>query len=306
MADRPNLTWEILARVAGGFVDGLLPTTIDLVKTMISDTEKETAARVAEQFKAKYIYVDDRVEGAVSKVNDYVLNKGRRVLLVGHSQGSLYANATHRVVYANPKIKPGNFKVVHVASVANFVADGEGYITSDSDLVVKALRTAMPDTLQSNTVSPFNPNDISGYLFLDTYLNGDYPLRNSVYGVISRALLTLREPESSFDYAINLSEYRTFASGEEDATYEPQIWCDGILKAWQFCVPRDFIAYIRDADGREYRSSPFAGVWCRFRGSAGEDPEIRSRSFQPGFCSLSACVGPMAAINGFYISNCRQ
>lgn len=262
MVDRPNLTWEILARVAGGFVDGLLPTTIDLVKTMISDTEKETAARVAEQFKAKYIYVDDRVEGAVSKVNDYVLNKGRRVLLVGHSQGSLYANATHRVVYTNPKIKPGNFKVVHVASVANFVADGEGYITSDSDLVVKALRTAMPDTLQSNTVSPFNPNDISGHLFLDTYLNGDYPLRNSVYGVISRALLTLREPESSFDYVINLSEYRTFASGEEDATYEPQIWCDGILKAWQFCVPRDFIAYIRDADGREYdpRHSPEFGA----------------------------------------------
>ncbi|WP_412023636.1 hypothetical protein [Burkholderia cepacia] len=262
MADHPNLTWEILARVAGGLVDGILPETVDLVRTIIGDSEKEAASKVAEQFKAKYVYVDDRVEDAVSKVNDYILNKGRRVLLVGHSQGSLYANATHRIVYTNPKIRDGNFKVVHVASVANFVAGGEGYITSDSDLVVKALRTAMPDTLQSNMMAPFNPKDVSGHLFLDTYLNGDYPLRNSVFGLISKTLLTLKEPDSSFDYAITLSEYRTFSAGEGDATYEPQIWCDGILKAWQFCVPRDFIGYIRDADGREYdpRHSPEFGA----------------------------------------------
>ncbi|MDA3669997.1 hypothetical protein PFF91_28780 [Burkholderia cenocepacia] len=264
LSENPAWSWEMLSRVAGGFTQGIAPDIVSTIQNLIGDVEKQTSSSLNAKFQEKYSYVDDRVSDAVLQLTDAIIDKGRRVLLVGHSQGNLYANATHRLVYTNPKIKYGNLKVVGVANVAAFVADGGEYVTSSSDLVVKALRYAIPQTLPSNVDAAFNPDDLSGHLFLETYLNPGFSARAAILAMIQRALPNLREPDSSYIYAVNLVEYRTSQDGGYDhAVFEPQLWCNGFLKTLNFCQDKSFIGYIRDSNGIEYdpRLSPeFATV----------------------------------------------
>nr|WP_175799908.1 hypothetical protein [Burkholderia anthina] len=263
LSENPTWTWETLSRVASGFTQDLAPDIVTAIQTMITGVRDQTSSSLNAKFQEKYSYVDDRVSDSVLQTTDAIINQGRRVLLVAHSQGNLYANATHRLVSQNPKVKPGNIKVVGIANVANFVADGGEYVTSSSDLVVKALRYAMPQTLPANIDVAFNPNDISGHLLLDTYLNPGFSAKAAVLAMIQRALPNLREPDSTYDYAINLIEYRNIGNDDLNSQFfVPQLWCSGAY-ATGWCDPSSFIGYIRDSNGVEYdpRLSPeFATV----------------------------------------------
>jgi len=253
LSENPGWTWELLSRVAGGFIQDLAPDTVNAIQSMISDVRDQTASSLNAKFQTQYSYLDDRVSDAVMQTTNAIVNQGRRVLLVGHSQGNLYANATHRLVYNNPKIKPENLKVVGIANVANFVADGGEYVTSSSDLIVKALRFSIPQTLPANVDVAFNPGDLSGHLFLETYLNPGFAARPAVLAMIQRTLPKLREPDSSYAYAINLIEYRVYANGNFDnSLFLPQLWCAGQLKSANYCEDSSFIGYIRDPNGVEY------------------------------------------------------
>lgn len=253
LSENPTWSWQMLSRVAAGFTQNLAPDIVDAIQAVIGSVRDQTSPTLNAKFQAKYAYVDDRVSAAVSHVTDAIVNQGRRVLLVAHSQGNLYANATYRLVYANPKIKPGNMKIVGIANVANFVADGGEYVTSSSDLVVKALRYAIPQVLPANIETAFNPNDLSGHLLLDTYLNPDFAARSAIFGMIQRTLPNLREPDSSYAYAINLVEYRVYGNADPSkSVFLPQIWCSGQLKNGNYCEDSSFNGYIRDPNGVEY------------------------------------------------------
>ncbi|KAB0648371.1 hypothetical protein [Burkholderia diffusa] len=233
LSENPGWTWEMLSRVAGGFAQNIAPDVVDAIQSMISTVRDQTSSSLNAKFQSNYSYLDDRVSDAVMQTTDAIVNNGRRVLLVGHSQGNLYANATHRLVYKNPKIKPGNLRVVGIANVANYVADGGEYVTSNSDLVTKALRYAIPQTLPANVDVAFNPDDLSGHLLVETYLNPGFAARPAVLAMIQRTLPNLREPDSSYAYAINLIEYRAYVRDTPSTMFVPQMWCGGATQNWK-------------------------------------------------------------------------
>ncbi len=84
-----------------------------------------------------------------------VLAEGRKLLLVGHSQGALYANSTYDKLVAD-QVPVGGLELALVGSAANRVAGGGGYITSRNDGTINLLRWVA-------SCSPANVNLPSGH-----------------------------------------------------------------------------------------------------------------------------------------------
>lgn len=188
----------------------------------------------------------------VSAFTEDIVNHGRRVLLVGHSQGNLYANAAHRLLYRNEKIEPGNFSVVGIASPAGFVAGNGPYLTSNSDLVISALHSVV-QTLPPNIEIPFHLEDVSGHNFLATYMNVAYPGVSKISATVKSNLAMLEPPKSTYDYSINMSIVSMSTSPTDqtlDAIY-PLRFCniDPIIFLWYEYVRSNCIAYIKNDAG---------------------------------------------------------
>jgi len=132
----------------------------------------------------------------------------RRLLLVGHSQGSFYANEMHEYLleHGSPKAAVG---VYQVGSPASSVEGGGKYLTSSSDAVINAARLIVTNAAQglvplaaANTVpkKEILPANITlssanyGHSFSDTYL-AEAPER--VVGDIHSALGKLKSEAAS-------------------------------------------------------------------------------------------------------------
>jgi len=105
----------------------------------------------------------------------------RRVLMVGHSQGTLYSNAfyTYLLAHGEPKEAVG---VYNVATPASFVAGGGMYLNSNQDLAlsmiaVAAKKAGAPLPLPGNIDIGFTTKDLTedvvqGHSFVNAYLEG--------------------------------------------------------------------------------------------------------------------------------------
>lgn len=103
-----------------------------------------------------------------------VIMEGGRVLVVGHSQGNLYANAAHTNLANDPdRIAMNAFGLVAVATPSGRVADGGPHITRTDDLVINSVRLFYPDTLPGNVSNTANGSDWKHHNFVDSYLDGD-------------------------------------------------------------------------------------------------------------------------------------
>lgn len=128
----------------------------------------------------------------------------RKLLLVGHSQGSFYANDMYSYLleHGEPKAAVG---VYHVGSPASFVAGGGKYLTSSNDSIINAARLLASNASQglvplaaADTApkpKPVMPANVSlsskdyGHLFSSVYL-AEAPER--VVGDIHSALSKLK------------------------------------------------------------------------------------------------------------------
>ncbi len=116
----------------------------------------------------------------------------RKVLLVGHSQGSFYANAMYDYLLAHgePKAAVGAY---HVASPASSVAGGGKHLNSSSDTVLSTLRTLgfklLPNNIDINLSAIDAQSDYPGHTFSGAYLTGA-PER--VVGDIQNAIAGLK------------------------------------------------------------------------------------------------------------------
>ncbi len=116
----------------------------------------------------------------------------RRVLLVPHSQGNLYANDSYdRVFNQAPAPPPGTLKIVGVATPDNEVKGSGRYRTSITDVVIAAIRLVLPSTLPGNTnwgSSPllFSPTYSGGHSFIG-YLSAE-PSRTHILSDIESVL----------------------------------------------------------------------------------------------------------------------
>ena len=119
----------------------------------------------------------------------------RRVLVVPHSQGNLYSNASFDSVFSQTSNPPvGTLKIVGVATPADTVRGNGLYRTSSTDLLIEGIRRVLPATLDANTnwgISPllFSPAYSGGHSFIG-YLTAE-PSRTQILTDIESSLIAL-------------------------------------------------------------------------------------------------------------------
>ena len=102
----------------------------------------------------------------------------RRVLLVGHSQGTFYANAVHDFLIAHG-MEAGAVAVYNIATPAYYVAGDGKYLTSSNDKVInfvrdmqagKGLFVALPPNITLGIPQDEQSDPFGGHYFLQDYL----------------------------------------------------------------------------------------------------------------------------------------
>jgi hypothetical protein len=93
------------------------------------------------------------------------LREGKKVVVVAHSQGNLFANIAYRGVDSEFKAA---FGVVAVATPSDHVAGGGNYTTLDEDYIIDAVPGALWENFD-NFEYFYNPDDISGHQFVASY-----------------------------------------------------------------------------------------------------------------------------------------
>jgi hypothetical protein len=120
------------------------------------------------------------------KIYRQYLAEGRKLVLVAHSQGNLYANAEQNMLISGPKNMQGKVSSVGTASPAQHLMPGSSYITSSWDQVINGLRL-IKTTLPSNISIGFHPTqDIMGHSFVKIYMNTEYPAAEQVLSKVSQ------------------------------------------------------------------------------------------------------------------------
>ena len=154
--------------------------------------------------------IGDTVQSAAQMLNgsisDYDLNTilmkiqpevtTRKILLVGHSQGTFYTNALYHYLITHGVPKE-SIAVYNVATPANEVAAKGEHLTSSNDSLIRSV-TALAQKLQialplsANIDIPIYPNDVQsaypGHNFIYAYLAG---ASDKIVSDVSRALTTL-------------------------------------------------------------------------------------------------------------------
>lgn len=241
LAENSDLSWELLVRASLGLINGISPELVRIALDLIIKTETESSAELKKKWEAENSYVDSRVTTHVASYTQDIVENGRRVLLVAHSQGNLYGNASHRILYSNPNVTPGSFGIVGVASPANYVPGGGSYVTSDADMVINALRSIITDqVLPANISIPLDTSELSGHNFIKTYMHPEKPAREKIQEIATVALNKLVEPKEAYDYKIvsYISEATVSGTGSEyRATgYCPDFGLTGEASLWQVAL----------------------------------------------------------------------
>jgi hypothetical protein len=103
----------------------------------------------------------------------------RKLLLVGHSQGAMYANDMYHYLLSNGE-PDGAVAVYNVASPAAYTAGHGKYLTSSGDPVINGLRALHFDILPNNIdLVPSGTDAIAGHYFVEDYLNNAGPQMQS-------------------------------------------------------------------------------------------------------------------------------
>ena len=117
-----------------------------------------------------------------------VLMEGSRVLVIGHSQGNLYANSAYTILANDSDDLPMNaFGLVAVATPSSRVAGGGPHITRTDDLVINSVRFFYSGTLDGNVSNSNADSDWKHHSFIDAYLDGDRSGPMIISSVLSKA-----------------------------------------------------------------------------------------------------------------------
>jgi hypothetical protein len=151
--------WEVAKQRQVMTVSGFLRVVSRLVPA--PDWFVEETQKVASEVDLLGFTADEDLDAHVQTYRDHQ-RKGRKVVIVAHSQGTLYANAAHRRLFPGDAAAAGlrSFGVVSIATPAPAVAGWAPepclpsgcYTTFAEDLVMQAVRHAFPDTLPANLI----------------------------------------------------------------------------------------------------------------------------------------------------------
>jgi hypothetical protein len=189
--------------VLGQYMLGYIP---------LSDVIKQPFYAITQKY-ASETWVSDADIVEHTKRYTTSLKSCKRVLVVPHSQGNLYANRGYELAF-KPGALSANFKrsmgISGIASPGVYVAgEVSNYTTSYQDLVINAIRIANPLVLLPNEFTAFNPvtaKDASGHKVVDTYLGNSIPgLRQSVLTAISSVGSRLQDAPNCETSILDLS-----------------------------------------------------------------------------------------------------
>jgi hypothetical protein len=155
--------------------------------------------------------VDDNDADLAIHIRQYrdAISAGKKVVVVAHSQGNLYANKEFDKLAALPILPIGeHFAIVAVATPASFVAPfpaGSGpYVTLGEDLFANVgFMVVNPSVLPPNTINfPICGYSIDCHRFVDAYLRGG----TSGPKIVDKVLAALRYASDNFnDNSLNSS-----------------------------------------------------------------------------------------------------
>ncbi|WP_153101356.1 hypothetical protein [Paraburkholderia hayleyella] len=198
LAEDPGLSWDLFVRYLLKTDSAISPAVAQSIEDEIERIRKEKTGVLKQQFEAENNYIDKSVNKHVALYKKLVMNEGKSVLIVGHSQGNLYANAGHKQFYAQTHLKNRSLGVVGVASPANYVAGGGEYITSTTDMVISMLRLFVsPKTLPGNIDLPFKVTQPMGHSFVGVYVDPESHSYTSIKKMTQTGLDRLGHPNKA-------------------------------------------------------------------------------------------------------------
>lgn len=197
-SEDPTLSWTLFFRwVSGQFVNSILAGILD------DYFGSQGAARINQAvtfLSTPAAYTDSTVVSHTSTYRSALL-AGKKVLVVSHSQGNLYSNAAYGRLSSieSNGINLQAFGIAAVATPANFVATRDTYVTSDSDLIIDAVRLIAPATLVSNdnSVPSFPPADRLGHGFQEIYFSDEFAIKARTRTVVQTSLSRLSTVQSN-------------------------------------------------------------------------------------------------------------
>jgi hypothetical protein len=163
------------------------------------------------------------------------LRSGRKVLVIAHSEGNMYANAAYRQLFETELKTPGerSFGIVGIASPAPSLAgwhpleceDPEHkklgcYTTLQEDLVIGGVILLQPDTARANifTKTPA-PKDIFRHRLDQTYLKND-AAREQILRHVA-AFVSAFEP---LEAMVNQSQISAYLEWDTNADLDLHVW----------------------------------------------------------------------------------
>ena len=119
--------------------------------------------------------------------------KHGKLLLVAHSQGNLYANLVHDQLMSTyaADFPRQSVLMAHVANPATTLRTGNYHVTTQYDVVMKAVRWAVPLTPAPNVNVPFTLSDKLGHNFIQIYMTLP-AARDAVKAMVANRLDALR------------------------------------------------------------------------------------------------------------------
>jgi hypothetical protein len=192
----PRFGWYLLNNISGYLVRGLAVIgVLDLppnATALIATLQAVINQGLADSNRQPGTFYDSDVGDQVSGYDEDLMVNGYRVIVVAHSQGTLYANAARAALAGVDPANLGSFGIVAVGDAAETAFNG--YVTSNHDLVIDALRTLGRTVLPANTNVPVSVGDFTGHLFEATYINAQLPARANVVALLATVAKGLTYP----------------------------------------------------------------------------------------------------------------
>ncbi|MCM2493719.1 hypothetical protein EFP18_10690 [Burkholderia glumae] len=137
-------------------------------------------------------YIDILTKNEVPELPDHLnqyrayLKQKRGIVLVGHSQGSLYANFETNVLITGPEHAQGRISTVNVGNAARYLLPGSSYLTSSSDAVIGSLglvQTVLPANFSMGVHLLTDP---AGHSFSKIYMNPSFGSASQILTQVSQ------------------------------------------------------------------------------------------------------------------------
>lgn len=186
----------------------------------------DVAARAVDKASDEYIkmlkedaeglsryYQQGTTDNHIQKYTSDLL-EGKRVIIIAHSQGNLFANAAVTEVLNRASKYNNNIGIVGVANPAGVVVGSNQYVTADDDLVINALRfthTVLPANIDNDPGIFNDPRDIANHGFMLSYFASKL---TADYNIEGNSLLSRPRIDEMFMALLSSLEYPTSDLGD--------------------------------------------------------------------------------------------